>query len=112
VISMNAASYGSGSYGLLTSAGSAAGCGGGGQEKNSPEKNRNEALSGGNGSVVTGLNGPNMVGAAFTSAALVTENMTQLGIKNFSLLGLFVCLFVIKFCIFICIYMFHVNYHL
>ena len=36
-------------------------------------------------------NGPHMAAAAFSSAAAVTENMSHLGIKNFSSVGLFNC---------------------
>ncbi len=99
VISTNATANSS-SFGLLTVA-SSTGIGGGNmsafQERSSPEKNKNESLTGNvntnsnGGGVLVGLNGSNMVGAAFNSAAVVTENMTHLGIKNFSLLGLFVC---------------------
>lgn len=36
-----------------------------------------------------GLTGSNLAASAFQSAALVTENVTNFGIKNFSLLGVF-----------------------
>ena len=56
-----------------------------------------------------GLTGSNIAATAFSSAALVTENMTNFGIKNFSLLGLLLLLIHIKLLLYI-IYLFICSY--
>jgi len=62
-----------------------------------------------------GLTGYNIAATALSSAALVTENMTNFGIKNFSLLGLLLLLIHIKitalFCFFFnCSFIFFKHY--
>jgi hypothetical protein len=59
-------------------------------------------VNGGNNQANSGgLTGSNIAATAFSSAALVTENMTNFGIKNFSLLGLLLLLIHIKLLLYI-----------
>jgi len=48
----------------------------------------NNMLVSNSNSITNSLTGSNIAATAFSSAAIVTENMTNFGIKNFSLLGL------------------------
>lgn len=64
-----------------------------------PKSIASEAAAVFSGTVTTiSANGPQMAAAAFNSAASVTENMTHLGIKNFSYLGLFFVCYLVKPC--------------
>ena len=87
MISSNATHTHSSLYnGLLTAVNSSSE-----HEKTNATSSSSAAANLNNSVANNGINGPNMAATALTSAALVTENMTQFGIQNFSLLGLFVC---------------------
>ena len=55
----------------------------------------NNMLVSNSSSIANGLTGSNIAATALSSAALVTENMTNFGIKNFSLLGLLLLLLIL-----------------
>jgi len=63
---------------------------GGHMDSNSPNQTANANTNANNNSGVGAmLTGSNLAASALSSAALVTENVTNFGIKNFSLFGLF-----------------------
>ena len=92
VLSTNAAyTHSSLCNGLLTAVNTQSGSNGGGAMPNGmggymSSNNANVSI------VNNGLGSNNIAATALSSAALVTENMTNFGIRNFSLLGLFVSL--------------------